>query len=254
MPRAGREPAVAGTVASAPARVTRLTRHRLSDQLVIELLSDIVSNRYPPGTPFASEGEMVERFSVSRVVARESLRMLGSLHVVAAQQGRRAVVLPPEDWDLFSPQIAHAFQDVEPPYALRLQLYDTRSVVESGAAALCATNATPEQLDHVGERAQRLSELSGRRGDVARFLELDREFHEAVAAGSGNAPLKALLRSLFSLTLRQWRPGGTGLRRQSLPMVAEQHQRVADAIAIRDVAAARQAMEQHIAWAKANDT
>lgn len=234
--------------------MARLKRERLSDQVIVELLSDIVSGLYLPGGQFASEGEMVERFTISRVVAREALRMLGSINVVAAQQGRRAVVLPWTDWDLFSPLVAQAFQEVAPPHDLLVQLYDTRSIVEGGAAALGAANSSLEQTARIEALAAELGELSGRRGDAARFLALDRAFHEAVAVAAGNAPLRALLSSLFALTRRQWSVGGVRLRMQTLPTVASQHQAVAAAIAARDPAAAQTAMVEHIAWAKANDT
>lgn len=235
-------------------RSGRLKRERLSDQLIVELLADIVAGVYPPGAPFASEGEMVERFSISRVVARESLRMLGSINVIAAQQGRRAVLRPWTEWDLFSPLVAQAFQSAAPPQDLLVQLYDTRGIVEGGAAALSALSSSPEQAARIQEIAGRLAELGGRRVEAERFLALDRAFHQAVAQAAGNAPLRVLLESLFTLTRRQWSVGGVRLQRQTLPTVAGQHQAVAAAIAARDPLAARKAMEEHIAWAKSNDT
>ena len=240
--------------ARGPRRSGSLKRERLSDQLIVELLADIVSGLYPPGAPFASEGEMVERFSISRVVARESLRMLGSINVIAAQQGRRAVVRPWTEWDLFSPLVAQAFQDAAPPHDLLVQLYDTRGIVEGGAAALSALSSSVEQATRIQEIAVRLADLSGRRVEAERFLTLDRAFHDAVAQAAGNAPLRALLETLFTLTRRQWSVGGIRLQRQTLPTVAAQHQAVAAAIAARDPLAARRAMEEHIAWAKENDT
>ncbi|MGH7910621.1 MAG: FadR/GntR family transcriptional regulator, partial [Candidatus Dormibacteraceae bacterium] len=218
-------------ISRAVARPRALKRERLSDQLMTGLLSDIVAGRYPPGAAFASEGELVERFSISRVVAREALRMLGSIHVVNAQQGRRASVLPVSDWDLFSPHVARAFLEVEPPRDLKVQLYDTRSVVEGGAAALCARACAADQLADIQEQARRLTEVAAARPNLRRFLECDRAFHEAVARGSGNAPLRALLRSLGTLTAAQWNPGGVRLQRQALPIAAAQHQQVAEAIA-----------------------
>ncbi len=235
-------------------RSGRLKRERLSDQLIVELLADIVSGVYAQGAPFASEGEMVERFSISRVVARESLRMLGSINVIAAQQGRRAVVRPWSEWDLFSPLVSQAFQHTAPPPDLLVQLYDTRGIVEGGAAALSALSSSREQAARIQEIAGELGELSGRRVEAERFLALDRAFHEAVAQAAGNVPLRALLESLFALTRRQWSLGGIRLQRQTLPTVAAQHQAVAAAIMAGDAPTARKAMEEHIAWAKSNDT
>ena len=197
---------------------------------------------------------MVERFSISRVVARESLRMLGSINVIAAQQGRRAVVRPWTEWDLFSPLVAQAFEGAAPPRDLLLQLYDTRAIVEGGAAALSAQNASAEQAARIEEIAAQLAELSGRRVEAERFLSLDRAFHGAVAEAAGNAPVRVLLQSLFTLTRHQWSLGGVRLQLQTLPTVADQHRAVAAAITARDSTTARKAMEEHIAWAKANDT
>lgn len=247
-PRPGEDESAAPTF-----RTVRPERQRLSDQLIVALLSDIVAGLHSPGEPLDSESEMMERFGISRVVARESLRVLGSINVVAAQQGRRAVVQPWTQWDLFSPLFVQAFGEVTPPHDLWVQLYDTRRVVEGATAAVVATDATAEHVGQIMAMAAELDDLSTRREAARPFLVLDRNFHEAVAVASGNVPLRALLRSLFALTERQWSVDTLSVRMQTLPTAARQHRAIAAAIAARDPEAARRAMEEHIAWAKENE-
>ena len=53
-----------------------------------------------------SELDISREFGVSRVVARETLKILASLDIVDIAQGRRVVVRPQAEWDYLSPLLA----------------------------------------------------------------------------------------------------------------------------------------------------
>src|ERR1700754_3068476 len=53
-----------------------------------------------------SELEISQEFGVSRVVARETLKILASLDIVDIAQGRRVVVRPQAEWDYLNPLLA----------------------------------------------------------------------------------------------------------------------------------------------------
>ena len=75
---------------------------RLSQQLSTLLAAEIVSGRIGVGEAFPSSEEIVNRFGVSRTVARETVQALAMLGMVNIQHGKRTEVCPPEDWDILS--------------------------------------------------------------------------------------------------------------------------------------------------------
>lgn len=57
-------------------------------QIANELRRVIVDNRLEPGTKLPSETELVAKFDVARMIAREALRVLKTEGVVRSEQGR----------------------------------------------------------------------------------------------------------------------------------------------------------------------
>ena len=73
------------------------TNPRLHERAAVVLAADVVSERVAPGESFASAEEIVERFGVSRTVARETIQTLSMLGLIRVQHGKRNEVLPPEE-------------------------------------------------------------------------------------------------------------------------------------------------------------
>ncbi|XAH21346.1 GntR family transcriptional regulator [Xylophilus sp. GW821-FHT01B05] len=65
-------------------------------QVVQSLRSDIVKGVFPVGSQLPTEGELVERFAVSRHTVREALRQLRTDGLVASRQGSGTTVMPPQ--------------------------------------------------------------------------------------------------------------------------------------------------------------
>ena len=61
--------------------------------------------RIATGGPAPSETEICQEFGVSRIVARETIKILAALDIVEVAQGRRVVVRPRDEWDYLSPQL-----------------------------------------------------------------------------------------------------------------------------------------------------
>ncbi|MET0541376.1 MAG: GntR family transcriptional regulator [Variovorax sp.] len=68
----------------------------LYQQVVQTLRSDILRGVFPVGSQLPTEGELSERFAVSRHTVREALRQLRADNLVASRQGSGTTVMPPQ--------------------------------------------------------------------------------------------------------------------------------------------------------------
>jgi len=83
--------------AAKPAATKRAiaTGEPLYRQVVQTLRNEILKGSYPVGTQLPTEGELRERFGVSRHTVREALRQLRNDGLVASRQGSGTTVMPP---------------------------------------------------------------------------------------------------------------------------------------------------------------
>ena len=134
-----------------------LTSTCLEDNLPIELrylccttLGSIVAGEFREGDELPTELALAERFAVSRPTIREALSRLRADGITSTRQGCGTIVRrrPDPDVPRFTP--LENISDVQ-------RCFDFRVVVESGAAALAAIEASESDLAEV---QQRFSELN----------------------------------------------------------------------------------------------
>lgn len=130
--------------------------------------------------------EVEARFGVSRSVAREALRILESLGMLAIKRRVGCVVQPRSSWQVSDPRVIH-WRIAGPHRTEELdQLMQLRAGVEPIAARLAAGSAR-ESGAVLLELAEEMRELAERsRGDSADFLAADVAFHKVLLAASGN--------------------------------------------------------------------
>ncbi len=157
----------------------------------VELMGlQITGGELPPGMVLRSE-ELEERFSSSRSVVREGLRVLETLGMVASRRNVGVSILDPSSWNVFDPLLIRwrlAGTDREKQLKSLTQL---RSAVEPLAASLAAGAISVED----GRRLMKIAgELvaTGNAGDLEAFLQLDIEFHALILRSSGNEMLSHL--------------------------------------------------------------
>lgn len=215
-------------------------------------LHDRVLNELGPalvaGDPASGEvlriDELVERFSVSRSVIREAIRVLESMHVLESRRSVGVTVLPRAEWNPFDPRMIR-WRLAGPDRRAQLQsLTELRFGIEPAAAALAARKATPE---HCGELAAAVMGMAstGRAGDLDAYLQHDIAFHRAVLAASGNEMFASLgnvvAEVLTGRTTHHLMP------RHPNPEAVRLHMAVANAIQTQDSDAARLAMHDILA-------
>jgi DNA-binding GntR family transcriptional regulator len=186
------------------------------------LAEEIVNGTLKPGTKL-EEIPLATRFNVSRTPIREVLRNLASKGLVQLLP-RRGVVVAQIGVDELSDMLE----------------------AECELEALCAQIAAhrmslleKKKLEYVHE----LANIAVKKGDEVRYLELNHEFHNLIAAGTHN--------KLIAQTVGNLRDRLSGFRQaqskteKRLPTSHTEHQSIVDAILNSDAPLAFQKMRDH---------
>jgi DNA-binding GntR family transcriptional regulator len=200
------------------------TRHRtLAERAVADLQESILRGELPPGAPLRLEA-LAKALEMSAMPIREAIRELERLGLAehVPHRGARVAQLTVED--------------------LR-DTYEARLALESLAVRHAAERAGADDV----AIARRLLEehlAAYRIGDAARGRTLHAEFHFALYAASGSQWLPRLIRPLWENSER-YRLASLQAGR-SLERRRSEHQRIVDAIAAHDPAAAEDALRAHL--------
>lgn len=149
-----------------------------------------MSGQYPPGCVLTLEGVSADQ-GVSRSVAREAIRVLESMGMVASRRRVGITVQPASTWNVFDPMLIRWRLDVGDRVALLVSLSELRLGFEPAAAALAARRADPHQCRIMAAAVSDMV-VTGRSGDLDAYLVADRAFHRALLEASGNEMFRAL--------------------------------------------------------------
>jgi GntR family transcriptional repressor for pyruvate dehydrogenase complex len=209
-----------------------------AEQVVAYVRGLIEKGSLRPGDRLASERELVREVGVSRPSVRAGLRSLATMGVVTTRQGAGTFITagPPSLGNEPLGLLA-ALHGIS-----REGLFEARRVLEMSTAALAAERATGEQLAAMSDE---ITGMYTSQEDPQAFLRHDVRFHRAVAAGSNNLVLSALIEMVASLHYGQ-RRDTIERARSELRGEADMHRRIYQAIRARDAEAARLAMGEHL--------
>lgn len=200
--------------------------------------AEIASGARPIGSVLTLEGIGTE-YGVSRSVAREAVRVLESMGLLASRRRVGVTVQPRSGWNLFDPRlVAWRLEGADRAQQL-VSLAELRRGVEPAAAALAAQRATPEQC-HVLATAVSDMALTGRRGDLVAYLLADQLFHRTLLEASGN-DMFAALAGLVAEAL-EGRTHHHLMPAEPKGEAIDLHEEVARAVRRGDAAAAERAM------------
>lgn len=214
--------------------MAQVTRMPLADQAAGLLLDRIRSGEWALGEKLPGETTLAPQLGVGRSTVREAIRQLAGRGVLASRQGAGVFVTSldvPEDWG----QMLRRADIVA--------VIEARTAIEGEAASLAAARRTPTDLRAI--RAA-LAHRAEQRADLARLVDADTAFHRTVVAAAHN-PI--LLELFDSFTPR--------LREAMIDMLRLQgshgddadhdaHAALAEALAVRDAAAAGALSRAHL--------
>lgn len=207
---------------------------------VVARLRDMIQNGdLSHGDQLPPERDLAKMLGVSRPTLRAGIRSLTAVGILQSRQGAGTFVAEAEE----SPTLDTS--------ALRLlsalhgftsdEMFEARLALEMSIAGLAAERATSEQM------AQLAEEIAGMYASLEKpeeYLVHDMQFHQTVAAASGNRILTALM-NMVATILFDYR-SKTVKRAKDLKESAEQHHNIYRSIREHNPETARQAMRLHL--------
>src|SRR4029079_199816 len=182
---------------------------------------------------------LAKRLGVSRPTLRAGIRSLTAVGILQSKQGAGTFVAEAQDSPMLDTSALrllsalHGFTSDE--------MFEARLALEMSIAGLAAERANSEDMAALAE------EIAGMYASIEKpeqYLVHDMQFHQTVAAASGNRILTALM-NMVATILFDYR-SKTVKRALDLKDSAEQHHNIYRAIREHNPESARQAMRVHL--------
>lgn len=230
----------ARTGAGHPEMFSRVNVDRVSQAIVDQIKLLIRDGRLKPGDRLPSERELCNQFGVSRVTVREALRILeasGLVMIRVGAQGGPFLTTPSAE------RLGEGLADLLSLAPLTAaNVTEARMVVELGILPLVVERATEEDvaalMEMVEEGAEALREDRYEMGMSAAF-------HIRVAACTHNPAMEMLVKSFHGpmlMSLEKAHAAAPLMGRRG----TDEHRKLAQAIAKRDLPTATSVMRTHI--------
>ena len=169
-------------------------------QLVDTIGGAIVRGEFAMGDNLPTEVAMSDRYSASRTVTREAIKMLTAKGLVRSWPRRGTIVQHEREWNLLDPDVLVWLLDRRASVPLLEEFLGMRLAIEPAAASMAAQiGADTTEIEIALESMRRAEEGSG---DP---LEADSAFHAAVLRASGNrffAQMAPLVDTALKMTIR----------------------------------------------------
>jgi GntR family transcriptional regulator, transcriptional repressor for pyruvate dehydrogenase complex len=216
-----------------------VSRTTLSEQVAIQLASELEAGRWDPGAKLPSEAELCKIFHVGRSTLREALKSLAFIGMIRMRAGGGSYAAERSSKYMQGSWLAKGVLNTEKNMA---DFTEARLVLETELAGLCAQRGTNHDFDALEELVRAMEPEIEQTGD--KFWQLDLAFHLGIAAGSKNQVLLELLKHtrealLELITKSLLLPAGKQL-------AYKQHGEILDALKQRNPASARKAMRAHL--------
>lgn len=220
-----------------------VARTTLAEQVATGLIREIERRGLQVGDEIPPEAEIAREFGVNRLAVREAIRTLSAREILVSSQGRPARVSTPS-----ASVLAQMLDFRVRQQSLDLaDILDTRHVVECELARLAARRVG-EGVADVSAATALLEEMTEAVEDVDRFVELDVQFHAAIAVAADTRLLQLILASLETVLLRARRSTFAARERRGEGHKATitAHWSILQAIEAGEPEAAALAMKEHL--------
>jgi DNA-binding FadR family transcriptional regulator len=162
---------------------------------VKQIISLVKQGHLKPGDKLPPERNIAEQLGVSRPTVREALSALELLGLLETKTGQGSFVCS-TDLEGLESRLVTLFGEERSPF----EVFETRRGIEAFAAGMAAQRATPQALSEIEKALRTLSDQVTR--DGIWNDELDKQFHLALVAASGNSVLLDVATVLLDMSRR----------------------------------------------------
>ena len=168
---------------------------RIFQNVVDQIQQAIINGEIKPGDSLPSEMKLKEMFDTSRGSIREALRVLEQKGLVDIKTGVGGGAIVKK---IDTSNISEGLDLLVQYHQVSLEhLTEFREGVEGLVAALAAERATKTDIKHLRKLQNSFTNfLSEDESDWKKFIELDIQFHIAIADIAGNPVFKAVLQMI----------------------------------------------------------
>lgn len=197
-------------------------KQSLTEMAYVSVREQILLGLLRPGAEF-SELELAEQLAMSKTPVREALGRMVAEGLIEAFPRRGYRVTPV------------TVKDINDLFAIR-------AMTEGTAAAMAAVNLSAEELDHLDVLANAHYEPTEGM-TIHSFVKANRDFHMAIAHGSDNPRLSAMVATHLDECARLFYLGARS--RDVNPETNDDHRHIVSVLRCRDSEKARAAMVEH---------
>lgn len=209
-------------------------------RIISDYLSDgILAGEMRPGDKLPSDRNLATMFGVGRTTVREALKVLSVLGLIEILPGQGTFIAA-QSTDFFVTPLSWTFLIGERNLK---HIIDVRNVLEIESAKLATQNATQDDLENLSNIFARSTEAY-RKGNLQDFLDLDLDFHLAIAECSQNPIIHSLL--LTSRKLIRYISKSGMVNIVQVNEIFEEHNAIYNAIISRDPIKASRKMNAHL--------
>lgn len=217
---------------------------RSSHAMVVEELGrSIVTGGLAEGSILPGDQELMERFDVSRTVLREAMKTLSAKRLIEAKARVGTRVCSKDSWNMLDADVIdwRLRDGIDAEFVT--QLADMRQAMEPAMAALAARHASSEEIVALYAISARFDDPDHTRESIAR---VDLEFHLTIARMSRNPFMRSASSLIEAALAVSFQISSPALSREGIARCANDHLKIAHAIASRNEEKARSTMKHVI--------
>jgi GntR family transcriptional repressor for pyruvate dehydrogenase complex len=214
-----------------------MPRATLSEQVAKRLAARIASGEWQPAEKLPSEAELCKGFDVGRASIREALASLAFIGLIHPRARGGSYVAEQPSAYLTSPWLNGGVLTDQKSLA---EFIETRLILETEFAGLCAERITPEELD---EMALLVDCMRTSVHNVDEFAKLDLSFHLAMAKAAKNEVLNNLS-SMRERTIELITK--SLLLKEGVEIAVRGHIKILESFRQRNPVKARETMRHHL--------
>lgn len=224
-----------------PNTFQRISKTRLSDQIMDQIKTMIADGMLQPGEQLPSERELASILNVSRLPLREALKALEATHVIRAEYGDGYFVC-----NLSTASLVQFFEDAreENNDEILQHMKEARKILETAAVELACERITDEDLQLMLEAIDEMGYVL-KTDSPEEIVAASLNFHRQLIAASHNLMLVKMM-DCISDTLYVGRIKTWDSKKENYYAAMTEHRKIVEAVKGHDAGLAKQLLESHL--------